>query len=536
MLYNKAGTPYYKTAMRIKGASGPLLEELDVLATSAPLEFGQGPQLKSQLSSPTLPLPTSEQTAEASTSNVDAPSQPEASGQEGPEAEETSASAAQDEPAAEPQQSAEPQPPADPQPSTSRSSQSLATSHSTTSSSTSPHPIGNLEPPLSFLNLLLSPSVIEDMQPSSDFLLTSAPLPYALTYDLGEQVPPPPAPPTPTPPPTPPPQAEPELVPTISSRPQSTASKSRGRKSKTTDNSQDTEMEREITTAVEKPVDMKEPSKPKRDRKAENERRKEREKLKMLEMSAGFRAPVGLKTRRAAAVEAAFEQEAATGGVAQSQVQAHDHEMNDAEGVGREVMSVEPEVELGGDGEAGPSRTAPTSEAQVEAQVEIDMEGEEADVDIEMTDSRDVAHPSVEPSTHQPSPSAEAEAKDENVASAKQAKGARDRGGTKRKRPSSTPHQAPAILEDVGKRDTFLNFETGWILPEGSRRKGRKPPVIQMPAPGEPATKRAKRSKLLLFDRCSCPDSLRSAYLRSERESCYSHTRERDGYCICRTC
>lgn len=40
---------------------------------------------------------------------------------------------------------------------------------------------------------------------------------------------------------------------------------------------------------------------------------------------------------------------------------------------------------------------------------------------------------------------------------------------------SNLPDQPlPPVVDDVGKREFFTNFETGWVLPEGQRRGGRK--------------------------------------------------------------
>lgn len=491
MLYNKPGTPYYKTAMRIKGASEPLLGELDMLATSAPLEIGQA-QAQPPVALPQPPLPPPAETIEASTSNPEEGQQPEVSEQEPHQPE--------DEPQLHPQ----------PQPQPSTSDSSLATSHSTTSittaSTSATNRIGNLEPPLSFLSLLLSESVFPDLQPISDYILTSAPLSYILQFDLGEPVPPPPAPPTPPPPPTPLPTRP------TSSRAQSVVASKRAKsKEVPTDGGSEKEGGKEVPK-----------EKPKRDYKAENARRKERERQRALDASAGFRAP-GLRTRRAAAVEAAFEKEAAGDGMEQSQEPVTrdgtaEQEVGDAFSEKDEQtvsVSVEPEVEVGAD--AGPSRTAPTSEAQVEAQVEIDVEGDaegDIDVDVEMVDAEpqteqpepplheaepeSSTQPSIEPSAHQPSASVEVE--DGATATAGPSK--QQTSSTKRrKRPSYTPNQVPAIVEDVGKKDAFLNFDSGWILPEGHRRGGRKAPVIQWPSSvrsGEPAAKRAKHGELLL--------------------------------------
>lgn len=479
MLYNKPGTPYYKTAMRIKSASDPLLAELDVLATSAPFEVGQ--QRQSQLTPPAVP-PSPEAGTEPSSSSPTVHEQAEVSEQEEQQSEEP----AQSTPLHQPQPSLP-----------------LPVSHpmSTTVTSISPNLIGNLEPPLSFLDLLLSEAVVEDLQTLSDYILTTAPLPYMLRYELGEPVPPPPAPPTPTPPPTPPPVTARQA----SQTPSAPISKRGKSKDAHAGPGPGLDGGKEAVKG-----------KPRRNKRAENEKRKEKERSKASEARAGFRLP-GLRTRRAAAVEAAFEQEAAAGFIndvqqAMAPISGATQEVDETitvedEEEEEEAVSVEPEAETGA--EAGLSRTAPTSEAQVEEQVEIDLEG---DGDVEMLDSEDAAaapglvpdadldpsstQPSVEPTTHQATPSAEVE--DDAISTgvsdklnASSSNGIRDHRATKRKRPSHSAGTAPpAIVKDVDKKDTFLNFDKGWILAEGSRRGGRKPPEIMWPT----KPKKAKHS------------------------------------------
>lgn len=412
ILYNKAGTPYYKTALRIKTAARSLLTELNGLATSAPSELERQahpnpqPQPEAQAEAPSPTLPTTE---ESQILVSDHP-QPE-----------------------------EPTPP--PQPSISSDSLHTVASSVLSSASNFPNPVGNLEPPLSFLNLLLSEAVIEDLQDLSEYVLTSAPLPYILQYELGEPV---------------------LLPPPRSMSPPTVAASSVSRaQSETAANRSKSREPRSRSVGVKE--------KPKRHRTSQKERNR------VLDASAAFRAP-GLRTRRAAAVEAAFEMEAAVDGIepggAVDRLGGILDETTFTEVDAEGTTSVEPEAEAGGEG--GRIRTAPTSEAQVEAQVEIDIEAD-GELDPEMTEAEtspvhepfrelepmSSIKPSVEPTARQATPAIDA---DEDASpgvverhDASSSSGVPSRSGAKRKRPShSTGLGAPAIVEDVGKRDSTL--------------------------------------------------------------------------------
>lgn len=57
--------------------------------------------------------------------------------------------------------------------------------------------------------------------------------------------------------------------------------------------------------------------------------------------------------------------------------------------------------------------------------------------------------------------------------------------------PAALPPSEPQVLEELNDKDSFRYFNTGWLLPPGTRRGNRPRPP---PPPPKPTRKRQKRT------------------------------------------